>query len=159
MPWAYPDKTPDFLKNKSVGAIKAGIEAGNAALARGLTEEEAVFAAIASASAYEKKHRAIMEVKPAKAPPLHLQAILDIAKKRSEASTSPQEQLGQVLHQEDAEELSKALSEPSRTIVDADFDKQNRLVIKFSDGSKITTRPIDVKSFVEQHIAISPQPL
>lgn len=149
MPWSK-DKTIPSLKNKSDKVKEVFAEAANSALARGQTDEEAVLAAVMAARNYEKKHQK-KEVKPI---PLHLQVVLDAAKERLKLATSLQDTEQQGMYQQDLENVSKAVLEPSRTIVDADFDSQERLIIKFDDGSTITTRPIPRTQKVEQQVTV-----
>lgn len=150
MPWTISNP-PAAIKNKTKQAIEAGVKAGNDALARGQTDEEAVLAAVLAARNYEKKHTVNKEVKPI---PLHLQVVLDAAKERLKQATSHEDASKQGMYQQDLENVSKAVLEPSRTIVDADFDSQERLVIKFDDGSTITTRPIPRTQKVEQQVTV-----
>lgn len=146
------DKTIYSLNNKSDKVKEVFAEAANSALSRGLTEEEAVFAGLVAVKNYEKKHTVKKEVKPI---PLHLQAVLDAAKERLKLATSHEDASKQGEYQQDLEQVSKAVLEPSKTIVDADFDSQERLVIKFNDGSTITTRPIPRTQKVEQQITVA----
>lgn len=102
MPWSYPDNVPKFLKNKSKEAIKVGIEAGNAALTNGQTEEEAVFAAQAAASNWEKKHpvKKMFQPKVEKEQPWHVKAMIAAVEKRKQEVAS-QEQLKKQLQLEE----------------------------------------------------------
>lgn len=157
MPWTI-DNPPDAIKNKSNAAIQAGVDAANSCFTRGQDEESCIFAAIAAANNYERTHT-VKKQRVQKEPPLHVKVLLDALEKRKslteglktplEAQTDSNEGLGTT-------EVVKALE--TRYIKSADFDKQDRLVINFSDGSKITTRSIDIKSYVEQYVSIAPQP-
>lgn len=44
-------------------------------------------------------------------------------------------------------------ADPKRSLVSADFDAKNRLVLKFDDKEELITRPLEVLQ-VEQHIGI-----
>lgn len=101
-----------------------------------------------AASYYEKKHQVKKEAKPI---PLHLQVVMDAAKERLKQAYSLQDSEQQGIYQQDLENVSKAVLEPSKTIVDADFDSQERLVIKFNDGSTITTKPPASLVFLLRH--------
>ncbi len=164
MPWTI-DNPPDAIKNKSKPAIEAGVSAANSCFSRGQDEESCIFAAIAAANNYERTH-SVKKQRVQKEPPLHVKVLLDALEQRKssqndsgqrrslteglktllEGSTDSNEGLGTI-------EVVKALE--TRYIKSADFDKQDRLVINFSDGSKITTRSIDIKSYVEQYISVS----
>lgn len=164
MPWTI-DNPPDAIKNKSNAAIQAGVDAANSCFTRGQDEESCIFAAIAAANNYERTHT-VKKQRVQKEPPLHVKVLLDALEQRKssqndvgqrkslteglktplDATTDSNEGLGTT-------EVVKALE--TRYIKSADFDKQDRLVINFSDGSKITTRSIDIKSYVEQYVSIS----
>lgn len=103
--------------------------------------------------------------------PSHLQTILDIRKNKLEASTSLQELRVVPAHQEGASAAPMAVLEPSRAIqknvlssdperslITADWDTENRLVLKFDDGSKITTPKVPIKQVVEPKIVVTPPP-
>lgn len=74
MPWTN-EKPPKVIANRSAGAISAGVSAANSCLERGLSDEECIFAAIAAANNYDKKHQVKKAVKPAM--PAHLQAVIN----------------------------------------------------------------------------------
>lgn len=119
---------PNAIKNKSPKAIAAGVKAANSALERGLSEEDAVFAAIAAANNVDKPKKKV-EKKYEDKVPLHLLAVLN----------------KQV---EETQEIQKA-NDPSKELVSADFDKDNRLVLTFDDGSVIKTKPINIDHIVQ----------
>ena len=56
MPWSK-DKTIPSLENKSDKVKEVFAEAANAALSRGLSEEDAVFAGLGAVSRYEKANK------------------------------------------------------------------------------------------------------
>lgn len=47
---------PSAIRNKSKGAIKAGVDAANSCLSKGQDEQSCIFAAIAAANAWDKKN-------------------------------------------------------------------------------------------------------
>jgi uncharacterized protein YdaT len=145
MPWTI-DNPPSAIKNKSKAGIEAGVKAGNAALERGLSEQDAIFAAIAACANYEKKHIQASIAKKAKVNvPLHIKLIKEAAKQRSEVAlvkteTQPEQKQLTKIHQ--AFLGKNALTtDKQRNIVSADFDQEGRLVLMFDTGEKITTNP------------------
>lgn len=56
MPWTISNP-PSAIRNKSKGAIKAGVDAANSCLERGQDEQSCIFAAIGAANAWDKKNK------------------------------------------------------------------------------------------------------
>ncbi len=154
MPWTI-DNPPDAIKNKSKAAIQAGVDAANSCFTRGQDEEYCIFAAIAAANNYERTH-SVKKQRVQKEPPLHVKVLLEALEQRKkvpEGLKTPLEGSESSSEYQGIADLVKAVK--TRSIVSADFDKQDRLVIKFDDGTSIVTRSIDIKSYIEQYVSIS----
>lgn len=153
MPWtSSKEGTLPSLKNKSEKIREIFAEVANAALKRGLSEEEAIFSGLGAVNAYEKKNQVKKAVVPK---PSHLQAVIEAAKlKKSQSEILPEK--------EQDNKINKVFlgknaidSDPERSLVSADWDKNGRLVLTFDDGEKIYTDPVPVSESIEQYVAIT----
>lgn len=138
MAWDAINTVP-AMHGKSLALRELFAKVANAALAKGQTEEEAIFSGISAVKIQENKN------KPAKATtpkvPAHLAAVRQLSA--------------------DAFSLAKA-AEPLRadpiTIKAAEFDAQGHLIILMSDGSRIVTKGKAIEN-IEQKIGISVNPV
>lgn len=138
MPWSKTN-TISSMKNKSDALKQVFADAANSALAKGRSEEDAVFAGLAAVKIAEKKQEQTRKAsEPLKQPlPSHVLAV--IQKKLVEPSGESQSQ--------------------DRNLISADFDKFNRLVLTFDNGDKIVSRQVEIKEMIEQYISVaSPGP-
>lgn len=155
MPWSI-DNPPNPIKNKSKGAIKAGVEAANDAYARGLSESDCIFAAIAAASNYEQKHQVKKEVKPQtpQHTPQHILAVIEAA------NIAKQQKL-----QEELDFKQKVLEavqdiefeDTSNNVKQLYFDTKGKLVLEFEDGSKIASKNAVPEEVISQYIQVAPK--
>jgi hypothetical protein len=135
MPWSA-SKTIPAVEGKSLKLRELFAKVANAALAKGQTEEEAIFAGLGAIKIEEKKQ----PVKKVTAPklPAHLQILKDIANKQAE----PVEKV-------------KELKTDTTTVVSADINQTGHLVLVMSDGTRVTTKNPIPKEVVSQNISIS----
>ncbi len=149
MPWSADQVIP-AIKNKSLELRQLFAKVANAALAKGQSEEEAVFAGLSAVKLAEKKktEKAVVE-KPKL--PSHVQAILDLKKQ------APIQQVNT-----DSGKISQAFlgknaleSDPDRSLVSAVWDKNGRLILTFDDGKQIITDPVPVSEHIEQFVTVS----
>jgi hypothetical protein len=144
---------PPAVQNKSERSKKVFLTAYNSAKDRGLTEDECIFSGIASMNAIEKGSRRLSEpLKPK--PPSHLSAVLQ---KRAVEAPSPVVEDSAVRQPMKKEFLGKnALPVgQDRTLVAADFDEKNRLVLTFDTAEKLVTKPINVDETIENYVSLS----
>jgi len=132
MPYSIQNP-PSAIKNKSTLAVAAGVKAANSALDRGLSEEEAIFAAISAANQVDKPKKTV-EKKYENKIPLHLQAVLN--------------KQVQIIEQEEIQKVNS-----TKELVKADFNDNNQLVLIFSDGSTVKSSPINIDN-ITQNISI-----
>ncbi len=157
MPWSA-SSVPNSVKNKSLHLRSIFAKVANAALDKGQTEEEATFAGLAAVNLEEKKNKPKEVKKEAQKLPSHIQAILDAKKAQGrplEGSTSDYFNQGNTHVAKASENASEGDLEGSRDIVDAEFNKKGQLVLKFSDGSRITTDESAIKEYIEQHVVVT----
>ena len=151
------DNPPDEVRSKPVACIKAAVEAGNLALLKGRTKEEALFSCLFASGTVERKlHQQQQAINKARVVPQHLQAVLDLRnspKETSEQPTAASKHLGNT----NVAYLRKNQLQPDseRSLISAEFDKQGRLVLLFDTNEKITTNPQMLNEYIEQHIAIA----
>jgi hypothetical protein len=144
---------PPAVQNKSDKSKKVFLTAYNSAKDRGLTEEECVFSGIASMNAIEKGSRRLSEPLKPKSPS-HLSSVLE---KRAVEASSPVAE-GYVVREPMKKEFlgKNALPvESDRTLVAADFDDKNRLVLTFDTAEKIVTKPINIDETVQNYVSLS----
>lgn len=142
MPWTLANP-PDAVKNKPKHVIEACVLAANSALAKGLTEEEAIFACLGAT----KRTEASSITKTVKRPvPQHIQALLE--RKVQEPET--QRAINSVFLGKSALPADK-----ERTLVQADFNSKNQLVLTFDTGEKITTSAPNIEQNIEQYLSVS----
>lgn len=145
MPWTL-DNPPDAVKNKPKHVIEACVLAANSALAKGLTEEEAIFACLAAAKRVEGS---ISKAKVQRSVPQHIQALIN----REVQEPERQKAINSVFLGKSALPADK-----ERTLVQADFNSKNQLVLTFDTGEKITTSAPNIEQNIEQYLSVSTSP-
>lgn len=155
MPYSL-DKLPDAVKNKSEKAKKAFLAAYNSATERGLSDEEALFAGLAAMKNAEKPSertkKALEPLKPKV--PSHLAAVLQ--KRAVEPSSNlPEPLVKQNSIKQEFLGKNALVADPERSLVSADFNEKNQLVLQFDTGEKITTKPINVDENIENYVTLS----
>jgi hypothetical protein len=118
------DNLPNSLKFKPFKQRQAFIKAANSALQRKLSEEDAQLAGL---SAIARLYKPV--VKQEKVIPFHLQAVI----KSKELKEQPEVKTY-------IEAQRKAELDANKQITSVDFDKEGRLVMKFSNGDKLVTK-------------------
>jgi hypothetical protein len=163
LPWSK-DKTIPALENKPDKVKEVFAEAANAALSRGLSEEDAVFAGLGAVSRYEKANKPLKKsLKPEL--PIHVKVILEAKKQKEQEELENLKKAALELEEKRKVESPKVLKaflpenaiepNPERSLVAAEWDKQGRLILTFDDGEKITTSPVPVQEKIEQYIGVS----
>lgn len=158
MSWSLTN-LPDAAKNKPANQQEAFVTSANNALARGLTEEEAIFAGIGAMRIVAKKNATVNKVN---------YSAKEVVKRPSHI---PDPVLIKALQQQEAQEILKAemekiVSVPSylgkslpqgqqRNVIAANFDSKDRFVILFDTGEQLISRSMDIKQYVEQYVSVS----
>lgn len=137
MQWSADNVIPS-LKSKSLVLRELFAKVANASLAKGLSQEESIFAGTKAVSIEENKN------KPAKAKapkvPSHVESL--------RSYTNP------------FEVVSKAESQIQvPTVKAAEFDAQGRLVILMSDGRRVITKGKAVEQHINQSVGVSVNPV
>lgn len=139
MPWSI-NNTISSLNNKPEKLRKIFAEVANKAISEGKTEEDAIFAGLSAVSLAEKADRSANSKKEVtKSIPWHLQTVL---------------QAKSVVEQQ-PEIFIEKVEQSSKEIVSVEFDNQGRLVVLFSDGSKIISKGKGIVENIQQHISIN----
>ncbi len=126
------DKTIPQLESKSNLIKQKFADVANAALAKERTEDEAILAGLAAINTVQKSAPLVQKPNI----PSHLAAVLNRPKP--------------------SEVQKNKLPEVQDALISADFDAKNRLVLTFSSGKKIITKPIATEEYVENYISVSP---
>lgn len=139
-------KTIPALSNKSDKVKEVFAEAANSALARGLTDDEAIYAGLSAVSNYEKKHQVKKEAKPAKKLPSHLAVILETAEVMKQqkiqdeiAKAELEAKQLQALQDKIQEEIKASTA---NTIVDMQVLGEDVLLV-YKDGRKVKRKLAD----------------
>lgn len=140
---------PQLIEAKSSSIKKAFLNAYNSALDKGLSHSEAEFSAYNHVRLLEKSNKPQVHKEKAKIPN-HLAAVLQ---KRQQPIEEPEKQNNQIRQ----EFLGKnaLVSNPDRSLVSADFNAKNQLVLQFDTGENITTKPLNVDETIENYVNIS----
>lgn len=142
MVWTKKD-LPLNLQQKPDRMITAGLSAANTALLKGCTVDEATFACIQAMKQLERTFRPVVE--PRKIPE-HVKQLL--VKQVSEPETQ------KAIHK--AFLGDNALpTDQDRTVVNAEFNDKNQLVILFDTGEKIITKSLDITQNIEQYLTVT----
>lgn len=155
MPYSM-QKLPPAVQNKSDKAKKAFLAAYNSAIDRGLSDDDSLFAGLAAATNAEKVSKASRTLSEPLKPklPSHLAAVLQ------KRAVEPSEPLAEAPRIKQAFLGKNALTaDPDRSLVSASWDANARLQLQFDDGQKIITEPVPVSEHIEQHVAISTNPV
>lgn len=165
MPWSLSN-LPPALKNKSEEQKKIFIRVANEALKNGRTEEEAIFAGLASANNLGTRKKAVEKV--ARVVPSHVpkrvpEEIVEASKAVLEASFG-REVLVDALGNSYSKNVlpirreflgDEALpTDVQRNLVYADFNDKNELVLRFDTGEELVTKSIAVEQIYEQFVSI-----
>jgi cation transport regulator ChaB len=156
MPWSSSvEGTIPALRNKPEKLRQIFAEVANAALERGLSEEEAIYAGLAAVKLEENKNNRkgpIVKVKQPDAKehnlPQHVRVLLE--KKLEVNDQPPRNKINPALLP------WKTLdTDHPRSIISANFDKNGRLMIVFDDGEKIVTDPVPVSETIQNYISVT----
>ncbi len=149
MPWSS-SSVPDSMKNKSLSLRQLFARVANAALDKGMTEEEAIFAGLSAVSNEERKNRKEVK-KEVIEPPSHIKAIIEARK----ASKQPvDEEKEKPLIRQAFLGKNALTPDQERSLVSATWDAQGRLVLTFDTGERITTDPVP-SEYIEQHLSVA----
>jgi hypothetical protein len=154
---------PPSVGGKPIEVRKVFIKAYEAAVAKGFSEEDAIFSANQNAKVKEKllalnKSKELPYIKPKV--PQHLSDAIKKAKESKQKGYEPV-QMNTLYKGISSKAMDKALNgkgtlspDSSRSLVSAKWDKQGRLELNFDDGNKIITDPAPIVGNVEQHIHV-----
>ena len=152
MPWSKENSIPS-LSNKSDEVKEVFAEAANAALSKGMSEEEAIFAGLGAVKRHEQKHSVRKAIIPKQEIPSHLKAVLDAKiQKQSQITEQPRNTIRKEFLGKNA-----ITADPERSLVSASWDGQGRLILMFDDGQQIITDPVPVSEYIEQHVGVTVQ--
>jgi hypothetical protein len=133
MPWSADDTIPSMKKkSKELRALFAKV--ANEALAKGQSEEEAVFAGLAAVRNAEDKENKKLGKAEKPAVPWHLKVLSERKEKQ---------------------EIEKAQVPDTKQIQDAEFDDEGRLVILLKDGTRIVTKRKAIQQTVNQSTVVT----
>ncbi len=153
--WSSSNTIPE-LDGKPIEIRQRFADAANAALTKGRTQQEAVFAGITAARTLERKiekaaaEKLTEEKIKRNTVPLHLQVIKQAATLKVAKESKPVEK---------AEEV-KTVSDIAAEIVDLRFDEEGYLQIKFKSGKTLKTKNTAPRQeAVSQYVTIQNSPV
>lgn len=169
MPWtSSKEGTLPSLKNKSQEAREIFARVANAALAKGQSEEESIYAGLAAVSAQERKR--LRDIKKDQigstsktnqnALPAHLAAVLGVCTQEvQKAAVEPLNEPQRYPIKQAFLGKNALVSDPNRSLTSASWDNFGRLILQFDDGKQIITDRIPVEERIEQSIGVSVNPV
>jgi hypothetical protein len=153
--WSSSNTIPE-LDGKPIEIRQRFADAANAALTKGRTQQEAVFAGITAARTLERKiekaaaEKLTEEKIKRNTVPLHLQVIKQAATLKIAKESKPVEK---------AEEV-KTVSDIAAEIVDLRFDEEGYLQVKFRSGKTLKTKNTAPRQeAVSQYVTIQNSPV
>ena len=165
MPWdSNGANTHVLLKNKSIELRQLFALHANAALAKGRTTEESDYSGLSAVKLAERKQlELVKQNRPKAVVPEHLQAVLDLLNKPQNALEQPTSDLNTSGNTNVASDrlnvammLKNALPpDSSRSLINADFDADGRLVLRFDTGETITTTEGNIREYIERIVTIA----
>jgi hypothetical protein len=124
------EQLPFHIRSKPEHILKAGLLVANAALAKGLSEDEATFVCLQKIKSLESQLKPKVEPRVV---PSHIAQLL----KQNVLSKESPKSIQQAFLGENA-----LVPDEDRNLVKADFNSSNELVLTFNTGEKITTSAI-----------------
>lgn len=140
MAWSASNTIP-AMQGKSIKLRELFAKVANAALDKGQTQEEAIFAGTSAVKIQEKKDQP-----PKPKVPAHLAAVRSM-------SGSPYELTSKAANTQGTPQVL------SPTIQAVEFDNEGHLVVLMSDGRRIVTKGKAVEQTIDQRIGISVNPV
>jgi len=141
MIWTIKD-LPQNIQNKPSHILEKGLAAANKALLNGKSNVEATLVCLGTTRSVEQALNPIVEPTV----PSHV-ALL-------KAKDQPKNNIHRAFLGKNA-----LPSELDRTLVSAEFNSRNQLVLTFDTGEQITTNSIEVSPDVQQSVAVSVNPI
>lgn len=167
------DNLPPSIQNKTKEQKEAFIKAFNKALDKGVTQDEAMFAGLASVklasksilNSSNKKDFSTRKANNFKTTPKHLQQLLDVSEVANRSVLQEEvetQEVETVLKQriKDTSILPIFLQKHSlnygidRNVVAMNFDTQGALVTVFDTGESIKTDAVAIQEYIQQTIGV-----
>lgn len=157
MPWSK-DNPPSFAKNKSEAERKVAADVANSTLAKGSTEEEAIFAAIAAVKRLNKQESQKKAVEaPKRILPSHVLSLLNKAAVEPViASDEPSSVRVLPISKEFLGENALPVG-TDRNLVSVELKDDLSLYHTFDTGERIITDLKKLKGNIENYITVSNQ--
>lgn len=137
------EQLPLHIRSKPEDILKAGLLAANTALSKGLSQDEATFVCLQRIKSLEVRFKPTVEPRVI---PSHVSSLLK--------QNIVQELVPAVIKQAFLGK-NALVPNPDRSLVNADFNKRNQLVLTFNTGEVIKTRAIKVNELIEQHLTVT----
>jgi hypothetical protein len=142
MTWTIND-LPLTIQNKPSHILQEGLQAANTAILKGLSNDEATFVCLQRIKALEGRSKPSPE--PSRKVPEHVKQLLKARVQEPEVQQGIQRAfLGK----------NALPSNQDRNLVNAEFNKNDQLVLTFDTGETITTKSVAIKEYIEQHLSV-----
>lgn len=149
MQWSADNTTP-AIQSKSLELRELFAKVANASLDKGFSKEESIFAGMGAVKIHERKNAPVKAKTPKT--PSHVESL--------RSYSNPFEVVSKVAEPKDfvkSAVLGKSAlpSNQERTLVNADFNPMNQLVLTFDTGEKIVTSSPNIEQKIEQYLNIT----
>jgi len=146
------DNLPASILSKPAHILEEGILAATTAISKGLSQDEATFACLQRIKSLEGR------LKPSKVPsrtvPEHVLAVLKAKVQEPEVQQSIQRSIQREFLGKNALPVNQ-----QRTLVSADFNQKNQLVLTFDTGEQIITKAVDTDGDISQQVTVAVNPV
>lgn len=151
---------PSSIQGKSLSLQAIFSKAAKAALAKGVTKDEAIFAGVNAVKIEENRLRKIAEKQRETKP----KPTRDFAGASTSSAPSAFAMTAKALEAIPAEvvieeELQQELKSKFTRIVKTEFDQQGRLVLTYSDGTKIVSQNVAPADSISQAVTLHTNPV
>lgn len=146
MQWSADDTIP-AIQSKSLELRELFAKVANASLDKGFSKEESIFAGSGAVKIHERKN-ALVKAKVPKLPS-HVESLRSYVAP-PEVVNKPKDFVRNAIIGK-----SELPSNQVRTLIKADFNQMNQLVLTFDTGEKITTNAPDISQHIDQYLTVT----
>jgi len=146
------DNLPASILSKPAHILEEGILAATTAISKGLSQDEATFACLQRIKSLEGRLKPA--VVPSRKVPEHVMAVLKAKVQEPEVQQSIQRSIQREFLGKNALPVNQ-----QRTLVSADFNQKNQLVLTFDTGEQIITKAVDTDGDISQQVTVAVNPV
>lgn len=152
---------PSNIQDKSLSLQAVFSKAAKAALAKGVTKDEATFAGINAVKIEENRLKRIAESQRVVKPKAATRAFAGDSSGSAFAMTSKalHDIPSEVPTEEELQQLHQELKAKFTKIIKSEFDPQGRLILTYSDGTKVISQNVAPADSISQSVTLHTNPV